>query len=139
MRRIRRLRTTATQGQSLVELAIATPVLLLLLLGTVDVGRVFFDYIEMRNAVVEGATYGSRHPADAAGIRAVAMSHGVAPDTAITSVTSGECGQPLGGGSITVTATRTFTPIFLGGLDAVASGIDWSFDVRASSTIRCMT
>ncbi len=128
-----------SKGQSVVELAISMPVLLLLLLGTVDMGRVFFDYIEMRNAVVEGATYGSRHPSDTAGITNAVIRHGIPGGTAITAVTSGECFQPLGGGSMTVTATRTFTPIFLGGLNAVAPDVNWNFNVRASSTIRCMT
>ena len=64
---LRRLRVGRREtGQSIVELALTLPVLLLLLLGTVDVGRVFFDYIEMRNAVSEGATYASRHPTDTA-------------------------------------------------------------------------
>lgn len=126
-------------GQSVVEMAIAMPVLLLLLLGTVDMGRVFFDYIEMRNAVVEGATYGSRHPSDTSGITNAVVRHGIPGGTAITTGTTGECLQPLGGGSVTVTATRTFTPIFLGGLNTVAPDVNWNFTVRASSTIRCMT
>jgi Flp pilus assembly protein TadG len=128
-----------SSGQSVVELAICMPVLLLLLLGTVDMGRVFFDYIEMRNAVVEGATYGSRHPGDTGGITTAVVRHGIPADTAITTGTSGECFQPQGGGSVTVTATRTFTPIFLGGLNIVAPDVNWNFTVRASSTIRCMT
>src|SRR5262249_28164011 len=48
------------RGQGLVEFAVAMPLLLLILLGTIDMGRVFFDYIEMRQAAVEGATYGAR-------------------------------------------------------------------------------
>jgi hypothetical protein len=139
MRRLTRPARETSCGQSIVEMALSMPLLLLLMLGTIDVGRVFFDYIEMRNAVVEGATYGSRHPMEAGEIANVAMRHGLPGDTAVTSSLSGECGEPQGGGSITVTATRTFTPIFLGGLNLVASGVDWSFDVRASSTIRCMT
>jgi Flp pilus assembly protein TadG len=130
---------SARDGQSIVELALAFPVILLLCLGTVDVGRVFFDYIEMRNAVVEGATYGSRHPSDTSGIVNVAMNHGVPGDTVVSAVTSGNCSTPLGGGSMTVTANRTFTPVFFGGLSAIAPGMDWSFNVRASSTMRCMT
>ncbi len=139
MRWFPRLVRNASRGQSIVELAISVPLLMLLLLGTIDIGRVFFDYIEMRNAVVEGATYGSRHPAESGEIANVAMRHGLPGDTVVSSSLSGECGQPLGGGSITVTATRTFTPIFLGGLNALFPDVDWTFDVRADSTIRCMT
>ena len=50
-------------GQSLVELALLLPVLTLLLLGTVDFARVFFDYIRLSGAVREGAIYGARNPA----------------------------------------------------------------------------
>jgi Flp pilus assembly protein TadG len=139
MRRLMRPARQASRGQSIVELAISMPLLLLLMLGTIDIGRVFFDYIEMRNAVVEGATYGSRHPMESGEIANVTMRHGLPGDAVVTSAVSGECGQPQGGGSITVTATHTFTPIFLGGLNAVAPDVDWTFDVRASSTIRCMT
>lgn len=139
MRRLTRSAGAASRGQSIVELAISMPVLLLLMLGTIDIGRVFFDYIEMRNAVVEGATYGSRHPMETGEIAAVSMRHGLPGDTVVTTSLSGECGLPQGGGSITVTATRTFTPIFLGGLNTFFPDVDWTFDVQADSTIRCMT
>ena len=137
--RLRARRLNRTPGQSVVELAISMPLLLLLLLGTIDVGRVFLDYIEMRNAVVEGATFGARHPYDGGGIGAAVSAHGIPADTAVSSSPSGACGEPQGDGHITVVASRTFTPIFLSTLDAVGSGIDWSFDVRASSTMRCLT
>ncbi len=135
----RRRPATESSGQSIVELALAMPVLLLILLGTIDVGRVFLDYIEMRNAVVEGATYGTRHPYDGAGIAAAVDAHGIPDGVDITSSASGVCGEPQGDGHITVSARSTFTPMFLATLSAVASGVDWSFDVRASSTMRCLT
>ena len=138
--RLRKLRLHRTEtGQSIVEMAICTPLVLLLLLGTIDVARVFFDYIEMRNAVVEGATYGSRHPGQAAAIQAVVNEHGIPIGTTVTSSTSGDCVNPSGGGSVTVLAQRTFTPIFFATLSNVASGVDWNINVAASSTIRCMT
>jgi Flp pilus assembly protein TadG len=47
------------RGQSLVELAVGTVVLLLLLGSAVDLGRLFFSFIALRDAAQEGATYAS--------------------------------------------------------------------------------
>jgi Flp pilus assembly protein TadG len=56
------------RGQSLVELAISLPVLILLLLGTVDFGMAIFSYSVLRDAAQEGAFYGSFNPANKAEI-----------------------------------------------------------------------
>ncbi|MCB9135966.1 MAG: pilus assembly protein [Anaerolineales bacterium] len=53
------------KGQSLMEMAFALIVLLLLLAGIVDLGRLFFTYIAIREAAQEGATYASICPPDA--------------------------------------------------------------------------
>jgi Flp pilus assembly protein TadG len=50
------------RGQSLVELVLVLPFLLLLLLGIVDLGRVFNAYIAITNASREGAVFGSTYP-----------------------------------------------------------------------------
>ena len=52
----------AQRGQSLVELALLLPLLALLLLGAVDLGRAFFAYNRLTNAVAAGALYGIRFP-----------------------------------------------------------------------------
>lgn len=139
MSRFFRTRYLVSEGQSIVELAISMPIALLLVLGAIDVGRVFFDYIEMRNAVVEGATYGSRHPFESGAIASAALNHGVPGGTTVASSLTGDCANPSGGGSVTVTAVHVFTPIFFGTLSMIADSVDWNFTVRASSTIRCMT
>jgi len=135
----RRDGSRASAGQSVVELALTMPLLLLVLLGTIDVGRVFLDYIEMRNAVVEGATYGTRHPFDGAGIAAAVDDHGIPDSAVISSSTNGSCGEPQGDGTVTVSTRFSFTPLFFASLSSVASGVDWNFDVGASSTMRCLT
>lgn len=56
------------RGQSLVELAVTLPVLILLLLGTVDFGMAIFSYSILRDAAQEGAFYGSFNPANKAEI-----------------------------------------------------------------------
>ncbi len=50
------------RGQSLVELAITLPILILLLLGTLDFGMAIFSYSMLRDAAQEGAFYGSFNP-----------------------------------------------------------------------------
>lgn len=46
------------KGQSLVEFALILPVLLLIILGVVEFGRIFFLYTEASNAAREAARYG---------------------------------------------------------------------------------
>ena len=60
--------THSGRGQSLVELAVALPILILLLLGTVDFGMAIFSYSMLRDAAQEGAFYGSFNPANKAEI-----------------------------------------------------------------------
>jgi hypothetical protein len=50
------------RGQSMVELALVLPLLLLILFGIVDLGRVFNAYIAITNASREGALCGSFYP-----------------------------------------------------------------------------
>ena len=49
-------------GQSLVEFAFALPVLLILLLGVLDVGRMYFTFLAIQNAAGEGALYAAINP-----------------------------------------------------------------------------
>ena len=101
------------RGQSLVELAVALPFLLLIMLGTIDLGRMFFDYIQIRNAASEGATFGARNPQDSAGMIARATAHGVPTGTAISAGCVGAGCTSITGGdaTVSVTATRVFTPV----------------------------
>ncbi len=50
------------RAQSLVELAISFPVVLLLLLGTLDFGMALYSFLVLRDAAQEGALYGSFNP-----------------------------------------------------------------------------
>ena len=112
--RLRR-RNDARSGQGIVELAFALPLLLLIMLGTIDIGRVFYDYVQLRNAVREGAGYGARMPNDTAGIVLRVNRHGIPGSTSISVACTGDCtttsGVPNGVGTIEVTATHTFTPV----------------------------
>jgi Flp pilus assembly protein TadG len=62
--------TKHERGQSLVEMALALPILLLLLVGATDVGRAFYTYVAITNAAREGARYGASNPSSTFQIQA---------------------------------------------------------------------
>jgi len=51
-------------GQSIVEFALILPIVLLLIMGVLDLGRAFFMKIALVNAAREGASYLAYHPLD---------------------------------------------------------------------------
>jgi hypothetical protein len=53
------------RGQSMVELALSITLLMVLLSGTIDLGRAFFTWLTMRDAAQEGASYASIAPPSA--------------------------------------------------------------------------
>ena len=57
------------RGQSLVELAAAFPLLLLLVAGVLDLAHVFSEASIVANAAREGARYGATQPNDSSGIQ----------------------------------------------------------------------
>lgn len=64
----KRVSVRKRHGQSLVEFAITLPILVLLLLGTIDFGMGIFSYSMLRDAAQEGAFYGSFNPQNTAEI-----------------------------------------------------------------------
>ena len=50
------------------EFAVILPVLMLILLGSIDFGRIMFSYIQINNAAREGVAYAMGQPNDVAGI-----------------------------------------------------------------------
>ena len=56
------------KGQSLVELAFTIVLLMIMIAGIVDLGRIFFHYITMRDSAMEGIAYGSIEPTHCAQI-----------------------------------------------------------------------
>ena len=51
-------------GQSMVEFALVLPLLLLLIIGAMDIGRLFYVKMVLTNAAREGANYMAFHPDD---------------------------------------------------------------------------
>jgi Flp pilus assembly protein TadG len=111
------------RGSAILELALITPLLVLLLLCAFDFGRVFFTAMSVSGAAHAGASFGSQslvRTLDAVGMRVAAELH--APDLGITASASrvcrcgaatvscsATCGTPPMKIYATVTATRTFT------------------------------
>ncbi len=93
------------RGQNAVEFALLLPVLMFILFGILDLGRLFFAAITIANAAREGARYGIEHPTDVGGIQArvEAEAAGTGIDlsdatlTTITRVCSSGCvsGSPI--------------------------------------------
>jgi len=133
-------------GQSLVEFALGVPLILLLLLGTLDFGQVFFEYIQLRNAVREGASYGARNPLDDTQIRTIVREHaGISGEgskisglgnSAISITRNAGCctvGDPA---TITVSATKDYKPIITGFFQRFGLG---TVTLAASSKAKVMT
>jgi hypothetical protein len=68
MKRATMKKTKNERGQSLVELSISLVLLLVLLSGAVEFGMAFFQFVQLRDAVQEGALYGSMDPTNSTAI-----------------------------------------------------------------------
>ncbi|HEV3482794.1 MAG TPA: TadE/TadG family type IV pilus assembly protein [Candidatus Acidoferrales bacterium] len=68
----RRAQFWSDSGQSLVELALLTPLLLLLALGVIEMGRYMYIGIVVGNAARAGASFGVVRPGDGPGITTAA-------------------------------------------------------------------
>lgn len=112
---------SAQRGQSLIEMAVSMVVLLILLGGIVDLGRAFFSYMALRDAVQEGAIYGSINPTLPNEIKnhVLNSSELVAGMITADDITIQVIGAPCTGNSINVSALyddfRISMP-FIGGL-----------------------
>lgn len=87
-----RARRSGQNGNSLIELAIIIPALVLLCLGTADFARVFYAAVEVNAAARAGAQYGSQSvltAADSAGMRAAALLD--CPNLTNVSATASQC------------------------------------------------
>lgn len=108
----------SSPGQSLVEFAVILPVLLLLVMGAIDFGRVYFAYVSVTNGARNGAEYASHGPdaaADTASIREVVLAD--TSDLLNTSETNPEVtvstgADSYGGLYADVTVGYTYNTIF---------------------------
>lgn len=78
----------SARGQSLVELALTLPLLLIILVGVIDLGRVYFTYMTVVNASREGARYGAANPNDSTGAIIRAKNEATGSGITLTNVTA---------------------------------------------------
>ena len=102
---------TSERGQSLTELAVSFVLLIIILAVMVDLGRVFFSFISLREAAEEGALYGSLNPEDNEGIIDRVRSSSTTPvdlaDNSLVAVNVTSTGV-CAGETLTVTVTYTY-------------------------------
>lgn len=126
------------RGQSLTETAISFVILMLVLAVGVDLGRMYFSLISLREAAEEGALYGSFNPTDTSGIIARVRSSSNTPvnlaDTATVTVSVSTPTGACAGNRLIVTVTHQFrlTMPFVG---AIIGTQNLSLPASSSSTI----
>jgi Flp pilus assembly protein TadG len=133
-------------------MGLALPLLTLLLLGVIDLGRAAYFSIEVQNAAEAAAIYGTHNPADTTGMEAVAVADAAnVPGgiTVATPVTGCMCSDGKTGKSpgctvqptrcptstsavnyVTITTSYNYTPMF------AWPGIPSSITLTGSSTMR---
>jgi Flp pilus assembly protein TadG len=85
----KRLRFRGEEGTSVVEFALVAPVLFLLLVGILDLGRAVNAYVTVSNAAREGSHYAILHPTAAPSAIASAVRERVVPlNPCLVSVTT---------------------------------------------------
>ena len=114
-------------GASLVELALVLPLLIAMLFGVIDMGKMYYLSMEVANAAEAAAVYGSKNPTQTTYMQNVASK--AAPDVP-SLTTSASYGCECGSGSgfvancsstpscsdnvvyrVTVTASASYTPL----------------------------
>lgn len=109
-------------AQSMVEFALAAPFLIVLMLGLIDFGRVYFAYVSVTNSARTGADYAAANcnPSceedDLAAIRDAVVAEttellNTSPTNPEVSVNIGDSLSP-GTSNVDVTVSYTFTTIF---------------------------
>ena len=112
----------AGKGQSLVEVGLLMPLLVLMLAGILDLGRAYMTLVALNDAAAEGAAYAAIHPTDTTQIvaRTADSSNAlVTLDANLVSVTYVD--PPTAGNPITVTVGYEYqllTPV----LNAIVPG-----------------
>ena len=138
-----KVRSTGDAGGALIELALVLPVLVLIFVGTIDFGRVFYTSQSLTNAARAGVQYGSHsaaRSADIPGMENTAETATSTPGIVATATRLCQCANDAGDFSpttpaddcsspqatacpsghrvvtVTVTTTKTFNTLMAGGL-----------------------
>ncbi|MBN1259454.1 MAG: pilus assembly protein [Anaerolineae bacterium] len=101
-------------GQSIVEIVLLFPILILLLMGLLDFGRLFYAMVALNDAAEEGAIYAAIDPTDLTGIQSRASN----ATTTLVTISAADVSTTVGtiavGAPITVTVEFDFefyTPV----------------------------
>jgi Flp pilus assembly protein TadG len=98
-------------GQAIVEFALASLLFLMIVFGTIDLGRAAFTAVTLHNAVREASRYGKVNPTQT-GTMQTMVSDRVAQTGSSTNSVSVSCGGGCtSGGDLTVTGTIQFQAI----------------------------
>lgn len=122
-------------GQSLVETALAVPMLAALLLGTAEGARALHTTVILQGAVQAGAQYGSLSPAnsqDSAGIDAAVRAEMLVPQASATNpvVSASRTTDANGESRLTVSGTFTLNALF------AFPGLPSVFSITRSATVQ---
>ena len=126
-------------GQSLTELALMLPVLMLILVGTLDLGRLLDAYVVMSNAAREGVRYAIDYPTSTDAIKNRALQEATSGGSRYNDLTSsmitvsGQTSDGVGGNYITVSINYPFsliTTYLFAGLDTIPVHTSASMQVR---------
>ena len=94
------------RGQALAELALVLPLLVLLMVGTVDLGRLFYAFQSVESAAAAGALYGSQSYYNA-GMSSAIQSAALAQADDITNL-SPVITTTVSGSNVCVTCSATY-------------------------------
>lgn len=135
----------ARRGQGIVEFALGMPFMLLILLGTIDLGQMFFEYIDLRSGVREGVAAAARAecPAANALAQAAILKHSEVLADGTTVIDSLEYSPSCPtdvyqSGTVTLTASRQYHPVFSQFLDTYF-GLGGAINMEASASAKVWT
>ena len=126
-------------GQAFVEFALGMPLMLLIMLGTLDIGQVFIDYVQLRNACREAASFGARNPENTPGIIERVYNHSPMMSDGGTLVDVEVRGnldpEDRSRTTVIVNGSRTFRPITTGFLQNFFDIGDFQLDAIATAEV----
>ncbi len=136
------------RGNFMIEFALALPILFMLLVGLVDLGRYSLQKSAMLQGAREGAQYGVIAPTESANINTTAQnSTGMTGVTATNTVfcecvsgTSVSCTSTCTGGTspkkyVTVSTSATFTSMLSSTTNAFGSFGSWNVPTSLSASV----
>lgn len=153
LHRIARRLSADRRGNLIIEFALAFPILFLLLVGLLDLGRFSLQKSAMLQGAREGAQYGIIAPTDSANIDTTAQNASGRTDVTATNNVFCECSSARGtavactttcSGSavlnkyITVTTTASFTSVLGAATTSIGSFGSWTPPTSVSASVTLM-